>query len=254
MAVDAALLENPSMFRNPTMRVYRWAPPCISIGFHQSIQLLDLVRCRAEGVDVVRRPTGGRAVLHAQEIAYAVIIPEKSDLFAESRHLVYGRIGEGLAAALNAIGVPAEWVKRSSEKAIPSESGLSASCFSSTARYELVVGGRKIAGSAQRIKPEGLLQHGSILIGDSHLGICRFLKGSAAGNKESMDRLREKTTTVREHLDPSVPDSAISRALRKGMESVFCAHFEDTEPTDEERSLAYSLRLQFLVQPGEALP
>jgi lipoyl(octanoyl) transferase len=247
MAVDAALLENPSRLSIPTLRVYRWVPPCISLGIHQSPELLDLDRCLAEGMDVVRRPTGGRAVLHWDEVTYALVIPTGSEFPLSDRSLLTRRIGEALASGLQSIGVPAEWTRRTSAAATPSGRGLEGACFSSAARHELVVGGRKLAGSAQRFSETGMLQHGSILFGERHLDLCRYLTAPRASRDAALEGLRNKTTTIREHAGPSVTVEEAGRAVRAGFETAWRAVFHEAPLTAEETELSLALRPRFAI-------
>ena len=100
MAADQALLETAGQTGQPVMRIYQWSPYCISLGYHQSFESIDLAVCKSKGVDVVRRPTGGRAVFHAQEVTYAVIIPKESVFYRENLTELHTVISQGLAGGL----------------------------------------------------------------------------------------------------------------------------------------------------------
>lgn len=160
MAVDEALLDRPDS--GWTLRFYRWRRPTISIGYAQRLAAAaDQERAWRLGVDVVRRPTGGRAVLHADELTYALAAPADSTPLSGGIAASYRRIAAGLQAGLRLLGADVE-VARSG--AAPSPGGKRP-CFAARTRYEISVGGRKLVGSAQRRRNGRLLQHGSLLLG-----------------------------------------------------------------------------------------
>jgi lipoate-protein ligase A len=156
MAIDQAMLERAGAGER-WLRLYRWAPPCLSFGRHEpALRRYDRPRIGELKLDVVRRPTGGRAVWHAEELTYALAVP--GDAFGGLRQ-AYEEIHRMLLSALGTLGARA--------KMAPARrtAGLDAgSCFSSPAGGEIVIGGRKVVGSAQLREGVGLLQHGSILL------------------------------------------------------------------------------------------
>lgn len=162
MALDEALLEAVAADRSgPLLRLYGWQPATLTLGYAQSAQHdIDLAACRAAGVDVVRRTTGGRAVLHADELTYAVVARTDSPLFSGSVLHCYRVIAEVLQVALRQAGVDAELVpgQRQGGDARPAH----AVCFTAPAQYELLAAGRKVVGSAQKRRGAAFLQHGSI--------------------------------------------------------------------------------------------
>jgi lipoyl(octanoyl) transferase len=161
MAVDSALLRSVRAGAPPAIRFYRWSPACLSLGRNQPAEgLYDLAGAARRGIEFVRRPTGGQAVLHDDEITYAVAAP----ITAIGRpRAAYRFINEALVAGVRALGVPAELA----ELAGPTgpQAAWSEACFRRPAAGELVVGGRKLAGSAQRAEGGVILQHGSLLVG-----------------------------------------------------------------------------------------
>jgi lipoate-protein ligase A len=160
MAVDAALLVDAARTGRPTLRLYRWAPSCLSFGRNEPARSrYDRRAIERLGLDVVRRPTGGRAVWHDAEVTYAVAAPVAAfGTLAES----YRAIHERLAAALRALGARAELA------APRPASGVEAGpCFASPAGGEVLVDGRKVIGSAQVRRGTAFLQHGSILLDGS---------------------------------------------------------------------------------------
>ncbi len=160
MARDHALMERAAASGEWMLRVYAWRAPTISLGRNQTARgLYDLERIRARGIGVVRRPTGGRAILHHREITYSVTAPTEA---AGDLHASYKRINRLLVHALRGLGVDARIAAPTSRAASP---GL-APCFDEPAAGELTVNDRKLAGSAQWRADGALLQHGSILIAD----------------------------------------------------------------------------------------
>ena len=160
MALDEALMARSGRTGDWTLRVYSWSAPTLSLGRNQSaVGRYDVRRIHERGLDVVRRPTGGRAILHDREITYCVTGPVDD---AGDLHASYVRINGLLLAALHTIGVDAAAFAPTRRAPIPDL----APCFDQPSAGELTVGGRKLAGSAQWRSEGALLQHGSILIAD----------------------------------------------------------------------------------------
>jgi lipoyl(octanoyl) transferase len=161
MALDHALLESVQHHPRAVLRLYRWRPACLSFGRNQPARgCYDATAARERGVDIVRRPTGGMAVLHDQELTYAVIAP--LDRLGGPR-ASYQIINAALVNALQRLGVPAE----SSAGGKRASFGSVHPCFAEPAAGEVVAAGQKLVGSAQRCEKRALLQHGSILLGGS---------------------------------------------------------------------------------------
>jgi len=186
MAVDQYLLENtpPDRFGG-VLRFYGWSRPTLSFGYLQKVaRTVDRDFCEANGIDVVRRPTGGRAVLHHQEITYSVAAPVAGFPGGGSITESYRVISEGLRDGLRQAGIDAE-VSRPALPDRPDPEAIrgprSASpCFSSISRYELTHRGRKLLGSSQRRLGEGFLQHGSLPV-VPHWDLLLGATGQAGG-------------------------------------------------------------------------
>jgi lipoyl(octanoyl) transferase len=160
MGLDEALLERATVSRSAVFRVYTWAEPTLSFGRNQAVRgAYDPERARARGIGVVRRPTGGRSLLHHREVTYSVTAP--ADLAGSFRES-YGRINRLLVGGLSRLGVAVE-VAAPNERSLPPSA---APCFERPAAGELVVDGRKLVGSAQWRDEGAMLQHGSILVED----------------------------------------------------------------------------------------
>lgn len=164
MALDEALVHSVANGDSlPVLRFYRWQPATVTIGYAQSVATdLDQEACLQAGLDVVRRSTGGRAVLHDQEVTYSVIAPLNTDLFGQSVLDCYRVISEILQKTLVQLGLSAELVPGKPRGGHPN--AMKAVCFSAPSQYELVIEGRKVAGSAQKRFGQTFLQHGSIPI------------------------------------------------------------------------------------------
>lgn len=165
MAVDQALLESVAAGAAPVLRFYRWHPACLSFGRNQTARgLYDPARAATLGIDVVRRPTGGLAVLHDAELTYSVIAP--ASVLGGPR-AAYCTINQALAAGLRSLGVNAELAAGARRETAADAFAAAAPCFELPAAGEVVVGGRKLIGSAQRVERRTILQHGSILVDGS---------------------------------------------------------------------------------------
>jgi lipoyl(octanoyl) transferase len=149
------------------VRLYRWSPACLSFGRNQPARgLYDLPSAYRRGIEFVRRPTGGQAVLHDQELTYAVVAPVAT---IGRPRAAYRRINEALVAGLRSLGLPAALAGGSEPTAasLPVPVSWSEACFRRPAVGEVVVGGRKVVGSAQRAERGVILQHGSLLVAGS---------------------------------------------------------------------------------------
>ena len=162
MAVDEILLDGVAAgVSPPTLRFYRWSPPCLSLGYFQPFDVVNLDGCRARGVEVVRRPTGGRAILHDRELTYSVALPV-SMLGHDGGVLPsYYRLSVALRDGLRRLGVPATLAPEFAASGAAEHGPV---CFDRPSAHEILLEGRKLVGSAQMRRGGGLLQHGSILI------------------------------------------------------------------------------------------
>ena len=159
MAIDQTLLDRAEQLGERWLRLYRWRPFCLSFGRHEpATRRYDPVRIAALGIDTVRRPTGGRAVWHAQELTYAVAAPAAEFGFLRAAYL---EIHCMLAQALGQIGVPAYLAPQAATPTLDA-----GACFTQAVGGEIMCSGRKLVGSAQLRMGNALLQHGSILLHD----------------------------------------------------------------------------------------
>jgi lipoyl(octanoyl) transferase len=163
MAVDEAMLEVFAAGGAPTtVRFYSWSPPALSLGYAQSIACeIDLRQCTSLGIDVVRRPTGGRAVLHDHEVTYSLVISANDPRVTSGILAAYLTISQALIRGLSYLGITAELLPLRRGVSLPSAQA-SPACFAMPSSYEVAVAGRKIIGSAQRRAHGVIMQHGSI--------------------------------------------------------------------------------------------
>jgi len=166
MAVDEAILESTAQgSMPPTLRLYAWSPACISLGYAQSTEDVDLDRLKQLGWEIVRRPTGGRAILHTDELTYSICGMNNDPHLVGSVLESYQRLSHGLLEALRLMGIKADIPKLSEKQ--DQQSIQNPVCFEVPSNYEITVGGKKLIGSAQARKKSGVLQHGSLpLSGD----------------------------------------------------------------------------------------
>lgn len=192
MAVDEVLLLGVAAGGCPALRVYGWDPPAVSIGYAQRADdEVDMGRCQHAGIDVVRRFTGGRAVLHWNELTYSVICSDGQAELSGTVEETHRRIGKCLAAGMRLLGIDVEL-----ERGRPVGDGRDGGeanaesshrpCFSSTARWEVKCGGRKLIGSAQRRIRGAMLQHGSVLLGPEHCRLPDLVPGSGPSRASAL--------------------------------------------------------------------
>ena len=233
MAVDEGLTQ--LIDANPILRVYSWQPFTISIGYHQDAKEIDSAKCRRDGVGFVRRPTGGRAIFHAHEVTYSVIIPNGHRLFAKISVDVYNEISSALVLGLQMAGLPVSLEKRSQPDAEFSIYHRQFACFASSARYEIQYQSRKLVGSAQRRFANAMLQHGSILIGQHHLKLVEYLAGNENGNLQAArENLQKKTICIEEILNRKVRYDEIAACMKGAFEKHFAIAFEPVTLTNEK--------------------
>jgi lipoate-protein ligase A len=186
--------------------VYGWQPNAISLGWNQSLDPIDQVKAETECIDVVRRPTGGRAILHSEELTYSVVMRVKGKNVLS----VYDDISRAIVTGLLEFNIPIAIEKNQPVFSSLYKTTSGAICFSSAGRYEIKYYGKKLVGSAQRRYAvdngeEVVLQHGSVLLGPDHKRIVNFLKIASEEERELIrNGLEEKTTDLSSILNRKV--------------------------------------------------
>jgi len=236
MAIDEAVFRGCRRESSaPVLRFYGWQTPAVSIGrFQDSRAEIDLEACRRLSVPVVRRPTGGKAVFHDGDLTYALAASSRRHGFPPDVLGTYRRIGGCLRRGLAELGIQADMA----EEGRPREDLAStASCFALPSRYELLVDGRKICGSAQVRSQGSFLQQGSLLTGFDARRTCALMFPVHSGGGDRIARLRESVTSLGDHLEP-VPDiGALCRAMRKGFETELGIRLEEDRLTRDEEDM-----------------
>lgn len=241
MARDVALLEAVSEGGSPpTLRLYGWDPPCLTLGRHQGVEAADLAFCSAHGIDVVRRPTGGRVLLHHLELTYAVVTPIGTGPLPRGLQEAYQTICNALVRAMQALGVEAELTGGDVNLQLPGPRST-VPCFEAPAGGEVVVGGRKLIGSAMRAHGPAILQHGAILIDwDSRL---------QAGSMGLVDdaSLRPHVTTLRDQLVQVPPRADLEGTLVDAFSEELVVTMEPGQPSEIEGTRENDLIGSFVV-------
>lgn len=232
MGVDEALA---TLCRDgATLRFYAWEAPTLSIGYAQRSGELDLAASRQSTVYLVRRPTGGRAVLHQQDLTYSLILPLRPPWTTFSIAESYRRINVCLRRGLGMLGLNARVGRRAGQV----DGGLAPFCFPVISQHEVLVGGKKVIGSAQRRFPTALLQQGSILLDFDPTGILALLppaeRAAAAGALRTVGSLREALGWLPNRLE-------VETAIRDGFAREMGVEFVEDELRPEESRLSVEL-------------
>jgi lipoate-protein ligase A len=248
MAIDEAVLTAHSEEKSPpTVRFYGWNPATLSIGYFQKAQEVDMGAVEKEGIGFVRRPTGGRAVLHDRELTYSIIVSETYPGIPRNVTEAYRVLSEGLLQGFRGLGLDAEMVQLASEEEKEKyASAGSSACFDSPSWYELVVEGRKIAGSAQVRQKNVVLQHGSILLDMDTDQLFRLLKFSSDKVAERMKlSFTKKAVAINDLLraqnKPQVTLREVEEAFLRGIADGLGVELEEGELTSYELELTRQL-------------
>jgi lipoate-protein ligase A len=240
MALDEAILEQVDAGQSqPTLRLYTWQPVCLSLGYAQSFSDVNMPSLAAMGWDLVRRPTGGRAILHTDEITYSVIgqssEPRLSGTILES----YRRLAQALLHALALLNVPAI-AKETTETASKQPNPV---CFEVPSNYEITVDGKKLLGSAQARRRKGVLQHGALpLVGDL-TRITRVLKfKDEADRQAAADRLLTRATTIEMITYEQITWDQAANAFVQGFEEKLNLTLIEGEVSNQELDIANKLQ------------
>lgn len=238
MAVDEAVLEHVERGEvRPTLRLYAWEPPCLSLGYAQPWSDVDLDALQRENWQVVRRPTGGRAILHTDELTYAVIGPAADPRLNGSVLESYLRLSQALVQALRLLGAPV-----TVHEEAPAARAQNPVCFEVPSAYEITVAGRKLIGSAQARRREGVLQHGSLPLYGDLTRITRVLRfPDEAARRDAAARLRARALTLEEALGRRPTWEEAAQAFIQAFETVLDLRLVRAELTPSELQRAEAL-------------
>ena len=236
MAVDEAVLESVGRGDSlPTLRLFSWEPPCISLGYAQPVADVDMDSLHSLGWHLVRRPTGGRAILHTDELTYSVCAPLHEPRVTGTVLESYSRLAQALLMALNILTLPAQ----AKENYGTPRQNTNPICFEVPSNYEITVGGKKLIGSAQARRKEGILQHGSLPICGDLTRIIRVLRFADENERiAAPSQLLEHATTVETVLNKQVSWGQAAEALKDAFEKTLNLTFEigTLSPTEGSRA------------------
>ena len=238
MAEDSALLADCEQgLIPPTVRFYGWSEPAISLGYSQNAEAgLDRDRCRELAIPVVRRPTGGRALLHTNELTYAVVAPVTRAPFNRGLKATFEAIGEALLSGLKGLGVQGDLNTRRERPA----SGMTRSpaCFASLNHCEITVGGKKLVGSAQKRTSKAFLQHGSVIIESDHGLFTSLLQfDDERQRSETRQRLLDATTGLNRVCGRAISFEDAHAALQEGFQKTLGGLWLSAERSHPRASL-----------------
>ena len=242
MAVDEAILEQAGRGESlPTLRLYAWDPACLSLGHAQPFADVDTARRREHGWDVVRRATGGRAILHTDELTYSVTGSAEEPALVGGVLESYNRIAQALLLAVKNLGLPVE-MKQIVGQVSNLTDTVNPICFEVPSTYEITVAGKKLIGSAQARKREGVLQHGSLPLTGDLTRICQALVfADEPTRQEAASRLSARATTVESALGRAVTWDSAAAAFIDAFEMQLGLCFERGELSEYESRRAEEL-------------
>ncbi|MGH2582573.1 MAG: lipoate--protein ligase family protein [Anaerolineales bacterium] len=240
MAIDEAILEGVQRRESPpTLRLYAWEPACLSLGFAQTVKDVNLDALHSHGWEMVRRLTGGRAILHTDELTYSVIGPTEEPRLVGGVIESYQRLSKAMLHALELLSLP---VIHQGPNGHHSRMENNPVCFEVPSDYEITLGGKKLVGSAQARRKGGVLQHGSLPLHGDIARITQTLQfESEAKRNEAADRVRAHAATVEEGLKRRVDWDEAAAAFAQGFAETLNIEFVAGDLTTDEITTAERL-------------
>ncbi|PYZ94333.1 octanoyltransferase [Salipaludibacillus keqinensis] len=245
MALDEKLME---WHRNgeipPVIRFYGWDPATLSVGYFQHVEKeVNLNAVKSYDLGFVRRPTGGRGVLHDDELTYSVIVSEDHSAMPETVTEAYRVISEGLLQGFRHLNLHAEFsIPRSVEEKQRLKNPRSSVCFDAPSWYEMVVEGRKVSGSAQTRQKGIILQHGSIILSiDEEKLFDLFVFPSEKVRRRMQQGFHKKAVAINELLTETVSMNEVKEAFKKGFESGLNIELQNYTLTDTQEAQVQQL-------------
>jgi len=232
MALDEALAREAAL---PVLRFYAWAVPSVSIGCFQDVDEVDLQYVSDGGMQLVRRITGGRGILHGHELTYSFSAPIEG-VFGGGLRQTYTLLGDAFSRAFRSLGLEPETAGL--ERARARVRGRSPICFESASLGEIKLGGKKVVGSAQKRWPGRFMQQGSVPFDLDFQALARVFRS------EGRERAGRCMAGVRDVM-PSLGSDELKKALASAFEEVFGITFNMSEPTEREETLARELEIKY---------
>ncbi len=240
MATDLALLKScEKNIAGPTLRFYKWSQPTISIGNFQKVENdLDLSQCVQKNILVVRRPTGGRAILHSDEVTYSVAAPNSHPDFSKGIKQTHFIISQALISGLKELGVCDAGIKYKTKCDNTGNQDRSPACFSTLNHCEIAVRGKKLIGSAQKRTRKAFLQHGSILLGFNSEELSTLLKFKNEKMRDDFNIKLNNSITALNHLGISVfTYHQVLKAILKGFQKIFPGDWKEGSLSNDEKAI-----------------
>lgn len=252
MALDQAILEAASRGESPpTLRLYSWQPPCLSLGHAQPLEDVDPARLAALGWHLVRRPTGGRAILHTDELTYSVAAPATHPDLSGTVLASYRKISLGLIAGLEHLGLEAEVQP---EVKLTEAERANPICFEVPSSYEITSLGRKLIGSAQVRRQGGVLQHGSLPLAGNISRICLALRFESDKERAAASQsLAQRAATLETLVGRPVSWDEAANAMAFGFAEALGWELSPGEPTEKELERASHLRAERFAEQTSSL-
>ncbi len=231
MATDQAIMEAVGTGQVlPTLRFYAWEPACLSLGYNQASNEADLEQLAMRGWEIVRRATGGKAILHTDEVTYSVALPNDSSLAAGSILDSYRRLSEALLLGLSRLDIPVQSTAK--DEAGRADGPV---CFEVPSNYEITANGHKLVGSAQLRRSRAMLQHGSVPLTGDITRICDVLVfEDEAAREQARERVHQRATTVERVIGEILSWNTVAHALVDAFADTFNIDFVPEQLTPQE--------------------
>lgn len=257
MAVDEAILQ--AIGRGevpPTLRLYAWSPACLSLGYAQPVGDVDLTLLRQHGWDLVRRPTGGRAILHIDELTYSVTGPQNEPRLAGSVLESYRTLSQALLRALHLLSIPAQAMEKplaldpGTPNGTENNADINPVCFEVPSNYEITIHGKKLVGSAQARRKQGVLQHGSLpLLGDLTRITQALVFPDTTSREQAAERLLARATTAEAVLGHPLAWESAADAFVNAFSQTLNLDLQPGELTPKEQAEAEALQKSKYAHP-----
>lgn len=249
MAVDEAILNAATQGNvPPTLRLYAWNPACLSLGYAQPISDVDEKRLEEFGWDMVRRPTGGRAILHTDELTYSVCGPEHEPVLSGDILSSYKRLSAAILAALEHIGVGVQALPQEKNPVSKTPEPV---CFEIPSNYEITANGKKLVGSAQARRQGGVLQHGTLPLYGDLARIVQVLRfPNPVSRAQAAERLLERATTIQTALGRLVDWQLAADSFIRAFSETLKLELLPGSLTESEQLLAHQLLEEKYANPS----
>ncbi|MHB0987335.1 MAG: lipoate--protein ligase family protein [Bellilinea sp.] len=250
MSLDEAIMEAVTAgSQPPTLRLYAWEPACLSLGHAQPVADVDTPALEQRGWQLVRRPTGGRAILHTDELTYSVCAHQENPLMAGGILESYRRISFALTRGLEKLEIKAN---ADNQYGLPEGARANAAvCFEVPSNYEITASGKKLIGSAQARRSLGVLQHGSLpLLGDL-TRITEVLKFETSFERAAAARrLLDHATTAESILGVAPTWENAAESLKQAFQEQIQVKLIESSPSQAEIERAYCLEIEKYANPA----